>query len=75
MLGEGAGLDVEDCLKLEYRLASAALHSHDFYEGVRAAVVDKDRTPAWSPASLAEVSDAMVEAAFRSPASGELTFG
>ncbi len=46
--------DLEACLALEYELCCFMLQTPDFPEGVRAAVVDKDRNPRWSPASLAE---------------------
>ena len=55
---------LEPCLELEYRLAMACMKAPDFREGVRAAVVDKDRNPAWSPARLEDVSPARVEAMF-----------
>lgn len=51
-------------LAQEYRLALRALRSPDFAEGVRAQVIDKDRSPHWSPSSLAEVDPAAVRAAF-----------
>ena len=47
--------DLEACLALEYELCCLMLATPDFAEGVRAAVVDKDRTPRWSPASLAHL--------------------
>jgi enoyl-CoA hydratase len=47
--------DLEACLALEYELCCLMLATPDFPEGVRAAVVDKDRTPRWSPASLAHL--------------------
>lgn len=46
--------DLEACLALEYELCCFMLQTPDFPEGVRAAVVDKDRQPRWSPAGLAE---------------------
>jgi enoyl-CoA hydratase len=52
-----ARLSLRECLAMEFRLATRVLVSHDFCEGVRAALVDKDRTPKWQPASLAGVSD------------------
>ena len=55
---------LEPCLELEYRLALACLARPDFREGVRAAVVDKDRHPRWSPDSLAGVTADMVDDAF-----------
>ncbi len=64
--------DLEHTLELEYRLAMAFMRTPDFREGVRAAVVDKDRNPAWSPAALPEVSRAMVDGFFEAPDYGGL---
>ncbi|MGW6421663.1 enoyl-CoA hydratase/isomerase family protein [Nocardia sp. NPDC055053] len=55
---------LEAVLDQEYRVSIAALGSHDLVEGIRAQVIDKDRTPRWEPASLAEVTDAQVAAYF-----------
>jgi enoyl-CoA hydratase len=51
---------LETCLINEYRAACSLLDGHDLYEGIRAAVVDKDKTPKWSPDSLAGVDEATV---------------
>ncbi|RLV10365.1 3-hydroxyisobutyryl-CoA hydrolase [Streptomyces griseocarneus] len=51
---------LERVLEQEYRVSCAALSSPDLVEGIRAQVVDKDRDPRWSPATLAEVTDADV---------------
>lgn len=64
---------LEEVLVQEYRVSCASLRSHDFVEGIRAQLVDKDRNPAWSPASIAEVTEADVEAYF-APADPDLTF-
>ena len=64
---------LEDVLRQEYRTSCGSLRSHDFVEGVRAQVIDKDRNPKWSPASLAAVTPADVEAYF-APADRELEF-
>jgi enoyl-CoA hydratase len=56
--------DLETVLAQEFRISTAALHSPDFAEGIRAQIIDKDRNPAWSPATLAEVTDERVEAFF-----------
>lgn len=64
--------DIEHTLELEYRLAMAFMATRDFREGVRAAVVDKDRKPAWSPATLPDVSDALVDGFFNAPDHGGL---
>lgn len=64
---------LEDVLAQDYRVSSASLRSHDLVEGIRAQLVDKDRNPKWSPASLPEVSVADVEAYF-APVDDELKF-
>lgn len=63
---------LEACLEREYQLALAMLAGPDFREGVRAALVDKDRNPAWSPATLEGVTPAMVDAIFTAPFHGGL---
>jgi enoyl-CoA hydratase len=52
---EGAARNLRQGLAMEYAIALRLLPSHDFREGVRAALIDKDRNPKWSPASLAGV--------------------
>ncbi|KUI30331.1 3-hydroxyisobutyryl-CoA hydrolase [Mycobacterium sp. IS-1496] len=64
---------LEDVLRDEYRVSCASLRSHDFVEGIRAQLVDKDRNPRWSHQSAAEVTRADVDAYF-APADPELTF-
>ncbi|MBO6559240.1 MAG: enoyl-CoA hydratase/isomerase family protein [Nisaea sp.] len=51
-------------LETEFALVQSFLAGEDFFEGVRALLVDKDRTPKWSPASLADVSAETVETYF-----------
>ena len=60
----GRTLSFEDCMRMEWRMANRAALDHDFYEGVRALLVDKDNKPQWKPATLAEVTDAQVDAYF-----------
>ena len=74
-LRTGAGLDsFADNMAMEYRLGGRVVRTHDFQEGVRAVIVDKDNAPKWSPADLSGVSDAMVEALFAPlPANEEWT--
>jgi enoyl-CoA hydratase len=57
--------DLRTCLQREYDAALTIIRNHDFVEGVRAAVVDKDRTPDWSPATLADVTSQSVDVYFR----------
>ncbi|HEY8126382.1 MAG TPA: 3-hydroxyisobutyryl-CoA hydrolase [Methylocystis sp.] len=53
--------DLETCLTNEFKAACRMLATHDLYEGVRAAIIDKDRRPRWSPDRLDAVSDKTVE--------------
>lgn len=46
----GEGASIEDCMIMEYRICRHFLERDEFFEGIRAAVVDKDRSPAWEPA-------------------------
>ncbi len=55
---------LEAVLNEEYRVSIASLASHDLVEGIRAQVIDKDRNPQWSPATLEAVTDAQVDAYF-----------
>lgn len=65
---------LEGCLEREFAATAAVLRSHDFYEGVRAAVVDKDRNPQWRPARVGDVTDQDV-AAFFEPSATPLFTG
>ena len=73
-LARGAKLAFEACMVMEYRMSQAAMAALDFYEGVRAAVLDKDQKPVWSPATLGGVTEAMVDAWFARPPGGDLVF-
>jgi len=61
----GANLSLQDVLNMEYRLSQACLNDHDFPEGVRAIIIDKDNTPIWQPKSLNEVTNLRVEKYFQ----------
>lgn len=71
---EGARLDIARALQLEYRLTQRFVAGHDFAEGIRALVIDKDKAPAWKPARLDEVDEARVDRYFAPLPDGELTF-
>ena len=60
----GATLDFAECMRTEFRIVSRVVRGHDFYEGVRAVIIDKDQAPQWQPASLAAVDPAEVERHF-----------
>ncbi len=53
----GKGWDFDTCMRAEFRIVSRIIEGHDFYEGVRAVIVDKDNKPRWSPATLAAVDN------------------
>ncbi|XP_074652152.1 3-hydroxyisobutyryl-CoA hydrolase, mitochondrial-like isoform X2 [Tubulanus polymorphus] len=58
---EGADLDMQDCFEMEYRLSQRFCEDKDFYEGVRAVLVDKDNAPKWEPSNVEEVTDEHVD--------------
>jgi enoyl-CoA hydratase len=68
----GATLDFDSAMRLEYRLVHRFMAGHDFREGVRALLIDKDRHPRWWPERLDDVSDAMVDGYFAPLPGGEL---
>jgi hypothetical protein len=49
---------------MEFRMVNRVIAGHDFYEGVRATIIDKDGAPKWRPAALADVSDKDIDAYF-----------
>jgi enoyl-CoA hydratase len=71
---EGAALEIEDALTLEYRAMMHVIAGPDFYEGVRAVLIDKDQKPRWRHSSLADVSEAEVESHFENLGDRELRF-
>lgn len=56
--------DFAGVMAMEYRLGGRVVRTHDFQEGVRAVIVDKDNAPKWSPAALEGVTDADLDALF-----------
>lgn len=56
--------DIRESLNRDYRLACRFLEGHDFSEGVRAMLIDKDKSPKWQPAAIADVNEADVEGYF-----------
>jgi enoyl-CoA hydratase len=69
-----AASSLEECLVREYRAALEVFASDDFREGVRAAVIDKDRNPKWSPPRIEDVTPAMVAPYFAEIGANELKF-
>lgn len=71
-LREGAAMaSFADEMRQEYRIASRVASRHDFQEGVRALIVDKDNKPTWNPASLDGVTDAILNDIFAPLPAGE----
>ncbi len=71
---EGARMEFDDCMRMEYRIVTQIMAGHDFYEGVRAVIVDKDNTPIWSPTVFDDVTDADVDAYFKELGDADLHF-
>ncbi len=72
-LGRGSA-SLEECLVREYRAALEVFRSDDFREGVRAAVIDKDRNPRWSPPRVEDVTPKMLAPYFAGIGADELVF-
>jgi enoyl-CoA hydratase len=70
----GRGMTIEEALSLEYRMTQHVMAGHDFFEGIRALLVDKDQRPRWQHASLAEVTAAEVQSYFAPIGARELRF-
>lgn len=71
---EVPGLPLDDVLKLDYRIACRCIDGHDYFEGVRALLIDKDQKPRWEPARLEDVTDAQIDAYF-APLAQDLVIG
>ena len=65
-------LSLKECLIMEFRICQAMMAKHDFYEGVRANLVDKDRNPKWDPESINGVTEKIVNEHFQSLGEREL---
>jgi enoyl-CoA hydratase len=65
---------LEECLTREYAAALEIFVNHDFPEGIRAAVIDKDRNPQWKPARIEDVTPQIIARYFVPRGADELTF-
>ncbi|MEM9170937.1 MAG: enoyl-CoA hydratase/isomerase family protein [Pseudomonadota bacterium] len=74
-LRRGADLDFRHVMRMEFRLVHNIMRGHDFFEGVRAQIIDKDRNPSWSPPSLDAVDAATVAGYFADLGDKELALG
>jgi enoyl-CoA hydratase/carnithine racemase len=68
----GADMNFQEVMTMEYRLSQALVRRHDFYEGIRAALIDKDRQPKWNPSDIREVSEDTVKSYFDSLGDNDL---
>ena len=64
-------LDMRQAMAIEYCLVSNFIQATDFFEGIRALLIDKDKNPQWQPGSLAEIDVQMVDDYFE-PKAGHL---
>jgi enoyl-CoA hydratase/carnithine racemase len=69
-----ANRSFEDSMTIEYRMSQACMRpGHDFFEGVRALLIDKDQKPKWNPPTIDGVTRDMVDVHFK-PVSNDLLF-
>ena len=73
-LQRGAELSFDDCMVMEFRLAQFCMAGDDFYEGIRAVLIDKDHAPKWRPERLGDVDPALIESAFAPLGDRDLRF-
>lgn len=74
LIRRGKDLPRAECLKMEYRVGSRVVMGHDFREGVRALLRDKDGRPRWEPSALAAVADQDIAGYFTPLGARELSF-
>ena len=60
----GRSMSMDDCMRMEFRILNRMLAGHEFYEGIRAAIIDKGSRPRWRPATLEEVEESDIDAYF-----------
>jgi enoyl-CoA hydratase len=72
MLSDGAAMqDFADEMRQEYAVATRVVQRHDFVEGVRSVLIDKDNDPRWEPATPGAVTDHMIDTIFAPMPDGE----
>jgi enoyl-CoA hydratase len=63
-LRAGRSLGFDDCMRMEMRIVARVIAGHEFYEGVRATIIEKDNAPKWRPPTLADVADSEIDTYF-----------
>ena len=72
---DGAKADFRECMTIEYRIVSRIMKRPDFYEGVRAAIIDKDNAPEWQPDTLEAVMADDISMIFAPADGGDIELG
>lgn len=72
-INAGLTMSMDDCMRMEFRILNRMLAGRDFYEGIRAALVDKGSTPQWQPARLEDVDPKDIDRYFETLGAQELT--
>ena len=70
----GAKMPFAQVMTMEYRISQSCVRAPDFYEGIRAALIDKDRQPKWNPAQISAVNDDDIEKYFAPLGQKDLNF-
>jgi enoyl-CoA hydratase/carnithine racemase len=73
-ISSGAGLPMRECMRMEFRILNRMLDGHDFYEGIRAVLIDKDNKPVWRPKTVEEIRAEDIAHYFETLGEAELTF-
>jgi len=68
----GHTLDFDDVMRMEFRMVRRVMEGHDFFEGVRAQIIDKDRDPKWSPSDLGGLGESDLAPFFETLGDAEL---
>lgn len=71
-MAAGSTISMAECMKMEFRILSRMLEGPDFYEGVRATLVEKGTAPRWRPARIEDVDQADIDTFFAAPPGGDL---
>lgn len=66
LLKRNKGKSLAEAVKVEFQLSQVFINNHDFFEGIRALLIDKDQKPAWSPATLEEIHSSVIHQYFNS---------
>ncbi|WP_010298274.1 enoyl-CoA hydratase/isomerase family protein [Candidatus Odyssella thessalonicensis] len=72
LLQNNKGLSLKQCLPVEFRLSQSFVDNYNFFEGIRALLIDKDNEPKWQPSHISQVDDIEVKAYFKELGAKEL---